>query len=1134
VLWTSNRSGTFNSTTSLSSDFTPSDGAGIYILTLTATDDEGSLPTVNDQMQVDFHSLPQAQFINTNERFICEGEMTTLDVQLNGNSANGPWKIVYEDDLGNSFTEENITSSNYQLDVDGTPGESRTYTLVAVEEDDGVLCDGQVTGSPVVVTQRVQSTAEIVSSNLDVCLDEPTEITVAFTGTGPWNIRWSDNGGATSLPINGITSSPHTFSVNAPTGTTTTYSLVSVNEVNTIVCAGTVLSNTVDIKVNESPTASLSGSTFICNGESAELTINLTGTPPWDVNYTNGTNTVPIDNILSSPYTFSVDPVATQSYSLVDVSDGNSNSCFGSISGNVLVQVRPLPTVNPSSEASFFCSGEVIPINGNPSGGSGEYVEHIWSGTGAAFLDATNIPNPLFQHTVSATTTYELVYTLRDQNTCEAVSDLLSLTVNPRPTVNPTPEATQICSGETLSINGNASGGVGSLDHLWTGTGAPFLNADNVESPEFNAAVTEITTFELIYSAQDDNECTDEKSISITVFPAIEIAPLDDAIICQKEDLVLNAEVSGKFTGLQWSSDVAGTFDNASGANAIFTPDPGVTGAAVITLTATDAEGFCGTDVTSLTLEIKEEIIVSAGENQTLCQEEAVELFGSVTGNFTDLAWSTSGAGDLVNASSLNANYLPADEEIGLVTFTLMASDASSVCEPGSSEVSVNFNRTISIEVSSEAESCQGDPILIEGTVTGTFSELSWSSVNAGTFSNRETAVTTYFPSPDEVGLVELTLTALDGENICPNTSESILVEIKPRPLVNAGDNLTINEGETAVIVGEVTGSFDRVEWNSNKGGSFSPVDQVVSVYTPEANEEGFTVLTLTAFDDSGICASVSDQSVLEIIPKAPIAQLSSTITEGCLPLEVSFTNESLEAEENGYFWDFGDGSNVINTVDATHTFQTSGSYTVTLTATNSSGATNQAILQITVFDLPTAVFSIDPVEYFVPDPLQITNTSIGGAQYLWDFGDGTTSDAFQPFKIYDMPGTYEVSLLVISQQGCESEFVFEEEIIMKEGGSLEIPNAFTPNVTGPGDGRIVNFNDNDVFLPITKGVSEFDMKIYNRWGAQVFESNDPEVGWTGYIDNELAASGTYSYAIKIRFSDGKVVDKAGTLNLIR
>ncbi|MEM8567591.1 MAG: PKD domain-containing protein, partial [Bacteroidota bacterium] len=1134
VLWTSNRSGMLSAATSLNSEFTPTDGAGIYILTLTATDDDGSLPTVNAQLQVDFHSLPQAQFINTDERFICEGETAALDLQLSGNSTNGPWKIVYEDDLGNLFTEENITSSNYQLEVNGVPGESRTYSLVSVEEDNGVVCEGDVISSSVSVTERAQSTARIISGNLDVCIGEPTEISIELSGTGPWNIRWSDNGGVTSLPINGITSSPHTFSVNAPVGVVTTYSLVSVNEANNILCAGAVTPNTVAIKVNESPTASLSGNNSICNGESTDLTINLTGTPPWDVNYSDGTNTVLIDNIASSPFTFSVNPVGTQSYSLVDVSDGNSNNCFGGVSGNALVQVRPLPLVNPSIDATSFCSEEIIQVNGNPSGGSGEYIEHIWSGDGAIFLNQTNVPNPLFQNSVSTTTTYELIYTLRDQNTCEATSAAFSFTVNPRPEVNPIPEATLICSGETIAINGNAVGGIGSLYHSWTGNGAIFLNANDIENPEFRVEVTEETIYELVYSAEDNNGCKDEKSISITVSPEIEIAPLDDVILCQREDLVLNAVVSGKFTDLQWSSDISGTFDNATAANTIFTPDPGVSGVATITLTAIDAGGFCTTDVASLTLEIKEEITVFAGDNQTLCQNETVGLSGEVTGNFTDLQWSTSGMGSLVNANSLNATYTPDNDETGLVTFTLLASDASSVCESSSGEISVDFNRNIDIDISSEPVSCQGEPILIEGTVTGTFSELSWSTENGGTFSNANTTVTTYFPSTDETGFVELTLTALDAGGVCPNTSESVLVEIKPRPLVNAGDNLTINEGETAVVTGEVTGTFDRVEWSSNKGGSFGPVDQVVTVYTPESGEEGFTVLTLTAFDASGICSSVTDQSILEIVPKEPIAQLSSNVTEGCLPLEVTFINESLEAEDNGYFWDFGDGSNIINAVDVVHTFQTAGSYTVTLTATNSSGVTDQATLQITVFDLPTAVFSIDPVEYFIPDPLQITNTSIGGAQYEWDFGDGTTSNEFQPFKVYDTPGEYQVSLLVTSQRGCQAEFIFEDDIIMKEGGSLEIPNAFTPNVTGPGDGRIINFNDNDVFLPVTKGVSEFDMKIYNRWGAQVFESSDPEVGWTGYINNELAASGTYSYVIKIRYSDGQVVDKAGTLNLIR
>ena len=90
-----------------------------------------------------------------------------------------------------------------------------------------------------------------------------------------------------------------------------------------------------------SPTATLSGTSYICFGESATLEIRLTGIGPWKVIYTDGIYQYELAEIASSTYYFSVSPGTTRTYTLGSVKDSYDNP--GSVSGIATVIVNPLP-----------------------------------------------------------------------------------------------------------------------------------------------------------------------------------------------------------------------------------------------------------------------------------------------------------------------------------------------------------------------------------------------------------------------------------------------------------------------------------------------------------------------------------------------------------------------------------------------------------------------------------------------------------------------------------------------------------------------------------------------------------------------------------------------------------------------
>jgi len=216
------------------------------------------------------------------------------------------------------------------------------------------------------------------------------------------------------------------------------------------------------------------------------------------------------------------------------------------------------------------------------------------------------------------------------------------------------------------------------------------------------------------------------------------------------------------------------------------------------------------------------------------------------------------------------------------------------------------------------------------------------------------------------------------------------------------------------------------------------------------------------------------------------------------------------------------------------------GKYTLSLKSSNSlTGQVAVAPIQsFIIYDKPLASFDVRPDIVYVPDTeLSTFNFSFGATSYLWDFGDNGTSTDFDPTYTYKIEGKYDITLIASNDHGdgavCSDTLV--HTVIAKQGGLTKVPNAFTPNQNGPNGGVSTNGSFNDVFLPIVKGVEEFNMQIYDRWGNLVFESNSASIGWDGYNrEGKLMPAGVYVYKLTVRLSDNQRSTQIGDVTMIR
>ena len=148
-----------------------------------------------------------------------------------------------------------------------------------------------------------------------------------------------------------------------------------------------------------------------------------------------------------------------------------------------------------------------------------------------------------------------------------------------------------------------------------------------------------------------------------------------------------------------------------------------------------------------------------------------------------------------------------------------------------------------------------------------------------------------------------------------------------------------------------------------------------------------------------------------------------------CLPQgAASFVNASTMTDGTGplltYLWNFGDG-NTSTVTNPVHNYTTGGPFTVTLTATSNNGCKDDTVRTIaTIYAQPQAAFNAPP-EVCLGSPVNFTDQSTAPnstvTQWSWNFGDGTLSTSQNPIKNYSAPGTYNVTLTIISAAGCAS-----------------------------------------------------------------------------------------------------------------
>jgi len=912
--------GTFNpNNTTLGAVYTPSVGeiaAGIVTLTLMSTGN-GNCNPVTDQIEI---TITPAPVVNAGTGIqLCANNP---DISLAGSvsvATGGTWSGG-----GGTFTPDaNTLNAVYTPTLGEIASGSITLTLTSTGNGNCIGVSDDVTytfGDAPTVDAGIDQT--LCENNSAIALSGA--VTIATGGV------WSGGSG---------TYTPSANTLNA-TYTPTAAELIAGSVTLTLTTTGngncTAVSDDITVTFTPAPTATAGADQTVC-GNNPDVNLSGSVSIATGGTWSGGFGTFsPNANSLFTTYTPSLGEIAAGTVTLTLTTTGNGNCT--AVTDNITITITDAPTANAGADASLCENNANINLNGVVTVATGA----SWSGGTGTFTPDANTLNAVYTPSVGELTAGSVTLTLTTTGNgdCLAVSDEVTYTFTPAPTIDAGVDQVLCENNADVSLSATLSGAGGVVWSGGAGTYTPSANALNITytPTAMELAAGSVT---LSVSTTGNGTClaeSDNVEITFTDAPTAN-AGTDQTVCSNSPDVNLTGSVTIA-TGGTWSGGF-GTFSpNANSLFATYTPSLGEIASGTVTLTlTTTGNGNCTPSTDQITITIAPPPIVDAGVGSEVCANNAnISLSGTVT-NASGGSWSGGSGTFTPDANDLNAVYTPSASEIATGSVTLMlTSTGNGDCIAESDNVTYTFGSSATADAGADITTCANNAnITLNGSVTIATGGV-WSG-GTGTFSPSANSLNaSYTPSPTEImaGTVTLTLTTT-GNGDCLPESDDITITFTAAPTASAGSDLTVCANNAEVSLNGTVSIATGGTWSGGSG-IFSDANILNPTYTPSAAEitAGTVTLTLTT-TGNGDCNSVSDDLVITITPQPTVDagagfQVCGNNSDINLNGSVTTATGGSWSGGSGSFTPNADDLNAVYTPSATEI--AAGSVTLTLTTT--------------------------------------------------------------------------------------------------------------------------------------------------------------------------------------------------------
>lgn len=975
-----------------------------------------------------------------------------------------------------TWTPATALSNTNTPNVTASPGTTTTYTVTGANG----TCTNSATRT-VSVTPLPSLT--LTPSFTTICAGS----SATLAATGATNYTWTPATGLNNANLATVVASP---------ATTTTYTITGANGICTNTAVATVSVVTV-------PTLTLTPSTAsICAGSST--TLSATGAATYTWSPATGLNNANLATVTASPAT-------TTTYTIT----GANGICTNTAVATVSVTAIPVLTVSPQTPT--ICAGSSTTLTAS---GAASYT---WSP--ATGLNTTN-GNVVVSSPASTT-----VYTVTaGVSTCTSAISA-TVTINAVPSLTLNPALVNICPSTSATLAAS-----GAISYTWSPAGSLSSSTGStvVASP---AASTNYTVTGAI------GICTNTAIATVNVVSSSTIAVSPQAsTVCAGSSVTLTATGSTIYT---WTPSAG--LSATTGSVVVASPAVGTTVYTVIggvgTCTAVTQASVTVNAAPSLTL---------TPATSSICAGKSATLSASGANTYT---WSPSASLSASTGSLVVAT--PSASTVYSVTGAINTCTASATAT-----LNVIANPTLTIAANTTL--CAGTTanLTVSGASSYTWSPSTGLSASSG-------SVVTASPAATQAYTITGTL------NTCTAVA-STTVTVIPRPVLVMGPDATICSGSSATISASGAATYS---WSPATGLSSTTGGTVTA---SPGSSTGYTVTGTT----SGCSATGSLAVNVTPTPTLNVTASPSSMCRG------SSSSLAVSGGAANYTWSPSGALSNVNLPATT----ASPVQTTTYTVIGANGlCTSSATIELVVIQTATIQASkfgdvcfgesttIEAIGGTTYSWLPVSGLSHANAAST-DAGPLVTtvytvtasgpglcpSTSTVEVKVNPLPhvyagrdttinidetitltGTGDVEVGFLSPTStplicnfCNAITVNPQEttcyVLKGENGygcvdydtvcvyvtkdfNVYIPNAFTPNEDGY----------NDVFIPVGYGINEIRLTVFDRWGVQIFTSNETSIGWDGSNKGKQCEQGIYVYKAEVKTMAGHTVQYVGHVALL-
>ncbi len=954
---------------------------------------------------------------------ICSGQGTAITLTSNLANTSYTWASVATGGVTgntNNATPTTVSTINQILTNPGTAAGTVTYTITPISANG---CPG--TPVSIVITVEPQPTAPNAGADVSIC--NQSNYTLAgnapTVGTGKWTQ-------VTTFP--GIT-----FADDTQPNTTVSGLQDGNNYIFrwTITGAASCTPKTDEVTVTVNPLSvggTTTGSSSVCAGNNSG-TITLAGQTGnvirWESSIDGGNTWSPLTNTTTT-YIYSNLATTTQFRAVVQ-----SGVCAAANSSPSTITVNQGVTVANAGPDQSLCNSSTTILAGNdPNPNTGSWS--LTSGqTGVTFDDANK-----FNATVSGLVggqTYTFRWTISGTAPCPPSFD--DVIINNLPTLlnnSITTPTTTACNGQVITLSGSTpTGGSGTYIYSWesSATGnAPWTTITGQTGRDLNVTVSSTLTYRRLVSSGSCS--TISNAIAITALPAIanNIIASNQTICATTTPLPITGSQPTGGDGTNYVYGWEQSTDN--GTTWVFVPGANGQNYAPLALTQTTqyrrlvSSGPCTGSLQSISNVVTITVNLNARAEFTYTRDVDCVPFVIDAANIKAVPYPAQNAvyrwyaDNVLIGTGINfPGYTIATDNQSVVIKLVVTS--STGCLPAENSHTFSTRQNIVASFTSSITNGCG-PLAVSftntsTTLTGVTFEWSVDNVVVATSTNLSYNFLGTTDGKDKIYAVKLVARTNCG------TSETVTnITVKGNPIAAFFPDKSTGCSPLLVTFNNVSGSnFSTYTYDFGDGSptvTTTSKNPVTHTYTTSV-VRNFTI-RMTEKND---CGELTNERTIVVSPNAITASLSvnGNNIRGCAPFNVRFFNNTVGASE--YTYDFKDGTTPVFSANTgpetqTHVFNTAGTYRVQLKATNACPSEAYAYVDIIVDPQPSASFTFNNNIGCAGLSVQFTNTSQGAISYLWDFGDGSTSNDTNPTHVFNgPPGQYDVKLTAINSLGC-------------------------------------------------------------------------------------------------------------------